>query len=136
MKEGSMGWRSVLQAADGMVSKLKAKWRMRWNRLYWQLRSWLIADCSSWAWEFGRPLNAVFTSLINEIVAIPERIVLILDDYHLIDAQSIHDAVTVLLRHLPPQMHLVIATRDDSHLPLAHLRARRQSTELRAVAQC
>jgi LuxR family maltose regulon positive regulatory protein len=79
------------------------------------------------------PTEAVLTSLINEIAAIPDRMILVLDDYHLIDAQPIHDALTFLLEHLPPHMHLIIATRDDPHLPLARLRARGQLTELRAT---
>jgi len=79
------------------------------------------------------PTEAVLTSLINEIAAIPDRIVLVLDDYHLIEAQPIHDTLTFLLEHLPPQMHLVIATREDPPLPLARLRARGQLTELRAT---
>jgi LuxR family maltose regulon positive regulatory protein len=79
------------------------------------------------------PAEAILTGLINEIAAIPDRIVLVLDDYHLIEAQSIHDALTFLLEHLPPQMHLVIASRDDPCLPLARLRARGQLTELRGA---
>jgi LuxR family maltose regulon positive regulatory protein len=79
------------------------------------------------------PTEAILTTLINEIAAIPDRIVLVLDDYHLIDAQPIHDALTFLLRHLPPQVHLVIAAREDPPLPLARLRARGQLTELRAT---
>jgi LuxR family maltose regulon positive regulatory protein len=79
------------------------------------------------------PTEAVLTSLINEMAGIPHRILLVLDDYHLIEAQPIHDTLTFLLEHLPPQMHLVIATRDDPHLPLARLRARGQLTELRAA---
>ncbi|NOQ96441.1 MAG: NACHT domain-containing protein, partial [Desulfobacterales bacterium] len=78
------------------------------------------------------PAEPILTALINEIAAIPDRIILVLDDYHLIEAQPIHDALTFLLRHLPPQMHLVIATREDPHLPLSRLRARGQLTELRA----
>lgn len=58
---------------------------------------------------------------------------LVLDDYHLIEAQPIHDALTFLLDHLPPPMHLVIATREDPPLPLARLRARSQLIELRAA---
>jgi len=79
------------------------------------------------------PIQAILTTLINEIAAIPDRLVLVLDDYHLIEAQPIHQALTFLLEHLPPQMHLVIATREDPHLPLARLRARGQLTELRAT---
>lgn len=79
------------------------------------------------------PAETVLTSLINEITAIPDRIVIVLDDYHLIEAQPIHDALTFLLEHLPTQMHLVIATRQDPPLPLGRLRARDQMTELRAA---
>jgi LuxR family maltose regulon positive regulatory protein len=61
----------------------------------------------------------------------PERFALVLDDYHLITAQTIHDALTFLLDHLPPQLHLVIATHADPPLPLTRLRARGQLTELR-----
>jgi LuxR family maltose regulon positive regulatory protein len=61
------------------------------------------------------------------------QIVLVLDDYHLIRDQAIHDALTFLLARLPRQMHLVIGTREDPHLPLARLRARGQLSELRAT---
>ena len=79
------------------------------------------------------PTEAVLTSLLNEIVPLSDRIILVLDDYHLIEAQPIHGAITFLLEHLPLQMHLVIATREDPPLPLARLRARDQMTELRAM---
>jgi LuxR family maltose regulon positive regulatory protein len=79
------------------------------------------------------PIEGILTALINEIAAVPDRIILVLDDHHLIEAQPINDALTFLLRRLPPHMHLVIATRDDPHLPLARLRARGQLTELRAT---
>ena len=48
---------------------------------------------------------------------------LVLDDYHLIDARDVHDGMAFLLEHLPPQLHLVIASRADPPLPLARLRA-------------
>jgi LuxR family maltose regulon positive regulatory protein len=79
------------------------------------------------------PTESVLTALINEMAALPDAMILILDDYHLIEARPIHDALTFLLEHLPPQMHLVIATREDPRLPLARLRARGQLTELRAT---
>jgi LuxR family maltose regulon positive regulatory protein len=66
-------------------------------------------------------------------MSLPDIIIFILDDYHLIDAQPIHDALTFLIQHLPPQMHLVITTRVDPPLPLARLRARGQLNELRAA---
>jgi len=77
--------------------------------------------------------EAILTSLINEIAVTNVRIILILDDYHLIEAQPIHDALAFLLKHLPPEMHLVIITREDSHLPLARLRAKDQLNELRTA---
>ena len=58
---------------------------------------------------------------------------LVLDDYHVLDAKPIDHALTYLVEHLPPQMHLVIATREDPTLPLARLRARGHLTEVRAV---
>jgi LuxR family maltose regulon positive regulatory protein len=79
------------------------------------------------------PAEAVLTSLINEIAEIPDRILLVLDDYHVIEAPGIHDILTFLVAHLPAQMHLVIATRIDPIVPLARLRARGELTELRAA---
>jgi len=79
------------------------------------------------------PMEAVLTGLINEIAVVPDPFALILDDYHLITARPIHEVIIFLLDHLPPQMHLVIATRADPPLPLARLRAQDQLTELRAA---
>ena len=79
------------------------------------------------------PLDAILTTLLNEIATIPDDFVLVLDDYHVIDAQPIDQALTFLLEHLPPQMHLVITTREDPPLPLARLRARGHLTEVRAA---
>src|SRR4028118_1724804 len=77
--------------------------------------------------------ESTLTALLNEISTIPDDLVLVLDDYHVVDAKPVDDALTFLIEHLPPQVHLVIATREDPHLPLARLRARGQLTELRAV---
>jgi LuxR family maltose regulon positive regulatory protein len=77
--------------------------------------------------------EAILTALLNDITTIPGHFLLVLDDYHLIDAKAVDSALTFLLEHLPPQMHLVIATREDPRLPLARLRARGQLTELRAA---
>jgi LuxR family transcriptional regulator, maltose regulon positive regulatory protein len=79
------------------------------------------------------PTEASLTVLLNEIAALPDQIVLVLDDYHVIEAEAVDHALTFLIEHLPPPMHLVIATREDPSLPLARLRARGQLTELRAV---
>lgn len=79
------------------------------------------------------PAEAILTSLLNEIAALPDKFSLVLDDYHVIEAQPVDAALTFLLEHLPPQMHLVIATREDPQLPLARFRASGQLTELRAA---
>ncbi|MEJ2285725.1 MAG: hypothetical protein P8X85_19285, partial [Desulfobacterales bacterium] len=79
------------------------------------------------------PTETVLTSLINEIATNPEKIIFVLDDYHLIDVEPIHQALVFLLENLPSQLHLVIATRQDPHLSLGRLRARNQVTEIRAA---
>jgi LuxR family transcriptional regulator, maltose regulon positive regulatory protein len=78
------------------------------------------------------PIESVLTALINDIASISKDFALVLDDYHLIANEALHDAVTFLLNHLPPQAHLIIASRVDPPLPLARLRARGQMTEIRA----
>jgi LuxR family maltose regulon positive regulatory protein len=78
-------------------------------------------------------IESILTTLLNEIATIPDHFILVLDDYHAIDAKSIDDALSFLLEHLPPQMHMVITTREDPHLPLARLRTRGQLAELRAA---
>jgi LuxR family maltose regulon positive regulatory protein len=75
--------------------------------------------------------ESILTSLLNEIILIPDDFIFILDDYHVVDSKQIDNALTFLIERLPPQMHLVIATREDPDLPLARLRARNQLTELR-----
>ena len=78
-------------------------------------------------------IESILTTLLNEIAIIPDNFILILDDYHIIDSKPVDTAVAFLLEHLPPQMHLVITTREDPQFPLARLRARDQLTELRAA---
>jgi LuxR family maltose regulon positive regulatory protein len=77
--------------------------------------------------------KAVLTMLINGLAVLTSDFALVLDDYHFIEAQPVHDALTFLLDHLPSRMHLVIATRVDPPLPLPRLRVRDQLIEIRAV---
>jgi LuxR family maltose regulon positive regulatory protein len=79
------------------------------------------------------PTEAILTALLNDISTLPDHFILVLDDYHVIDAKPITTALAFLIAHLPSQMHLIIATREDPQLPLARLRARSQLTELRAA---
>src|SRR6266566_1179068 len=81
-------------------------------------------------------LESVLTLLINGLqdgmTGDHEHVVLVLDDYHVITNGSIHYALCFLLEHLPPQLHLVLASREDPPLPLARLRGRGDLLELRA----
>jgi LuxR family transcriptional regulator, maltose regulon positive regulatory protein len=77
------------------------------------------------------PVETLLADLLNALAALPERLILVLDDYHVIDSDQVDRALAFLVAHLPPQLHLVIATREDPPLPLAQLRARDQLTELR-----
>ena len=77
------------------------------------------------------PPEAALTPLINEIAAMTTPFILALDDYHTIQTPAIHQSLAFILEHQPPQMHLVILTREDPPLPLARLRARGQATEIR-----
>ncbi len=79
------------------------------------------------------PTEALLTILLNEIAALSDEIVLVLDDYHALDARRVDAVLAFLVEHLPPQLHLVIVTREDPPLPLVRLRVRGQLTELRAA---
>jgi len=75
----------------------------------------------------------VLTSLLNALTHLSTQTVLVMDDYHLIEAQLIHDALAYFVEHLPANMHLVLASRSDPLLPLARLRARGALSELHAL---
>ena len=76
--------------------------------------------------------EALLTLLLNEIAARQRPFILVLDDYHVIEAQDIDDALTFVVEHMPPSMHLVITSRADPTLPLARYRARGELNELRS----
>ena len=78
-------------------------------------------------------LESVVANLLNDLLAVGHDLVLVLDDYHLIELPEIHQAMSFLVEQLPPQIHLVIATRADPPLPLASLRARGELLEYRAA---
>ncbi len=79
------------------------------------------------------PTEAVLASLLNDLQAIGNDIVLVFDDYHVIDARDVQDGMAFLLEHLPPQVHVVIAGRADPAFPLARLRGRGELVEIRAA---
>jgi LuxR family maltose regulon positive regulatory protein len=77
--------------------------------------------------------DLLLTCLVNDVAGMEHRFVLVLDDYHLIHAPAIHEAITFLLDHMPPQMHLALTSRADPPLPIALLRGRGQLCELYAA---
>jgi len=79
------------------------------------------------------PTDAVLTTLINDLFTVSGDVILVLDDYHVIEARDVHDGVVFLLEHLPPQMHLIIASRADPPFSLARWRGDGRLTEIRAA---
>jgi LuxR family maltose regulon positive regulatory protein len=77
-------------------------------------------------------IKEIWETLAGQIASIPSAFVLVLDDYHVIEAAIIHEGISFMLEHLPACMHLVISTRADPPLPLSRLRVRRELVELRA----
>lgn len=79
------------------------------------------------------PTEIILTGLLNEISAINHHFLVVLDDYHVLESAQIDQILTFLIEYMPPQMHLVITTREDPNFPLARLRARNQLVELRGA---
>ena len=77
-------------------------------------------------------LESLVVTIVNEFSSLKDNFILVLDDYHIIDAKPVDRVLSYLLSNMPSQLHLVICTREDPNLPLARLRAQRQLTELRA----
>ncbi|HEY4387324.1 MAG TPA: AAA family ATPase, partial [Ktedonobacteraceae bacterium] len=111
--ESALFWRYVLTALDNQQPGLCT-----------QLIAYLHL-------QQAPPLRYVLQELINRLVQQSEQFLLILDDYHLITEQAIHASLTYLLEHLPPQLHLILATRTDPPLSISLLRARGQLQEVR-----
>jgi LuxR family maltose regulon positive regulatory protein len=78
-------------------------------------------------------IQIVLTTLLNDLGAVGSEVVLVLDDYHVIDSSAVHAGLAFLLDHLPPRLHLVIASRADPALQLPRLRARGDLVEVRAT---
>ncbi|HEX6555520.1 MAG TPA: LuxR family transcriptional regulator, partial [Ktedonobacteraceae bacterium] len=109
------------------------------------IRFWLsviaaLRTCLSTCGEVARemlhspqapPLSTIMTTLLDELVQVNRDIILILDDYHVISDQTIHDSLLALLDHPPANVHLVLSTRTDPALPLSRFRVRSQLLEIR-----
>jgi LuxR family transcriptional regulator, maltose regulon positive regulatory protein len=106
-----------------------------WSYVVAALRT-VVADVGNGALSFLRasqPLESVVASLLNDLAGLADELVLVLDDYHVIESAELHEAMAFLLQHLPPQVHLVLGGRADPPLPLARLRARGELLEVRAA---
>ena len=71
--------------------------------------------------------------LVNDLANVHREVVMVLDDYHVVDSEPVHEAVSFLLEHLPENAHLIVSSRTDPPLPLPRLRARAQMAEIRAA---
>src|SRR5215472_5456265 len=114
---GAFGWVSLDPGDDDRVR-------------FW---SYVIGAVRTVAPEVGEAALAALPSLLNELAAAGRRLVLVLDDYHCVRQQPIHASVAFLLRHLPPNVQLAIATRADPPLRLGTLRAAGEVLEIRAA---
>ena len=111
------------------------------------LRFWryVLAACQGFDANLGKSALAllrnssqlshetILTLFINELAQLPDKVILVLEDYHLIDAQQIHASLAYLIEHLPATAHLILMTRSDPPLPLARMRVRNELNELRAA---
>lgn len=79
------------------------------------------------------PLESVVASLVNDLARLDDELVLVLDDYHLVESLEVHESMRFLVEHLPRQFHLVVASRADPPWPLGGLRARGELLEIRAA---
>ena len=79
------------------------------------------------------PIETVLTTLLNALAETPNAVLLVIDDYHVIERAEVHEGFAFLLDHAPPQLHVVLITRADPPLPLARLRARGDLVEIRAA---
>jgi ATP/maltotriose-dependent transcriptional regulator MalT len=112
------------------------------GRLWWHVACALLGTCPGLS--AGKVLAALrdqqpdfaktlLPLLVNELAQLPEPVVLVLDDYHMISERDCHDQLAFLLLHLPPAVQLVLITRVEPPLPLARLRAAGEMAEVRAA---
>ena len=76
--------------------------------------------------------ESILTMLMNDLATVPRDFILVLEDYHFVTSPDVHSALNFLLERMPPRMHLVIVTRLDPSLPLAHFRGKGMLLEIRA----
>jgi LuxR family transcriptional regulator, maltose regulon positive regulatory protein len=131
------GFGKTTLLADWLAGGRRAAWLSLDHRdndptVFW---TYVVAALSAVAplSPFRPPVDSALTTLVNDLGAVRDDVVLVLDDYHLVDAREVHDGMAFLLEHLPPRVHLVIAGRADPPLPLARLRGGGELVEVRAA---
>jgi LuxR family maltose regulon positive regulatory protein len=134
-------WLTSVAAEERSVAWLSLDQRDNDPAVFW---TYLVAALRTAAPEVGAgalallqspqaSTEAVLATLVNDLSAVPDDVVLVLDDYHVVEAPEVQDGMSFLVEHLPAQVHLVTAGRADPALPLARLRARGELVELRAA---
>ncbi len=134
-------WLASVPAAEASVAWLSLDVRDNDPAVFW---TYVVAALQTAAESVGAAAKSLLQSpqpsteaalavLLNDLHAVPRDILLVLDDYHLIEAPEVHDGMAFLLEHLPPQLHLVLATRADPALAVARLRGRGELIEVRAA---
>jgi LuxR family transcriptional regulator, maltose regulon positive regulatory protein len=111
------------------------------GRLWWHLAASLHLACPAFDCDKVLPMlrgqaadlgETMIPVLVNELASLPEHVVIVLDDYHLIKRHACHEQMALLLGHLPPTAQVVIITRADPPLPLARMRVVGEMMEIRA----
>lgn len=109
---------------------------------FWRYIDAALASIDSCIGEGLRPalyesqapdIQQFVTTLVNDIISLEKELILVLDDYHVITNPAIYEGMNFFINHLPPSLHLVIATRADPPLPISRLRAQGQLMELRVA---
>ena len=111
------------------------------GRLWWHLVAALHLACPAFDCDKVLPMlrgqaadlgETMIPALVNELASLPEQVVIVLDDYHLVKRRACHEQMALLLGHLPPNAQVVIITRADPPLPLARMRVVGEMMEIRA----
>jgi LuxR family maltose regulon positive regulatory protein len=134
-------WLAAGAAEERAVAWLSLDERDNDPALFW---AYLVAALQTVAPEVGAsalsllqspesPMEVALATLLNDLAALSKDIVVVLDDYHVIETHDVHEAMAYLVEHLPPKIRLVIGSRTDPTLPLARLRARGELVEIRAA---
>ena len=122
----AVAWLS-LDEADNDPARFAAYWLAALQQVAPTLGDGLLASLPTPL----ATLQPLVTQLINQIAALDQALLLVLDDFHLIENELVQTAVALFIEHLPPNAHLVLTSREDPPLPLPRLRARGQIVELR-----